>query len=203
MGFLAGLLGREPSGWNDHRRVSRLQAATRERTRRELISVAVRDALKIHDLPADCITADCLPSLTPTKERGLHIQLVFRDCRPRLLAYVVTLESAVKRRLRRLDPLSPSWITAVSWRFEPTNRTVSPEQPGPGESSASVAPAADDGRARAALALERLIQSGDEAFMSTVRGELVTATAFSPTLPMRAQPQGHVSGAQTSIATAD
>jgi hypothetical protein len=177
MGLVARLLGQEP--WDDHeeQRISRLQATTREQTRRELVSMAVRDTLKKHGLPPGCITADALPGVTPTRHRGVHIQLVFRDRQASLLAYVVALESAVKSRLQRLDPLAPAWVTGISWRFEPADRTVWPKLP---------APAKPEDRAQPAVALEALLEAGDEAFIPTHGGDAAAATAFSPTLPMRA-----------------
>jgi hypothetical protein len=72
------------------RGTSRLQATTRERTRRELISMAVRDTLKKHELAAGCITVDALPGFTATKHRGMHIQLVFREWQPNLLPWTGT-----------------------------------------------------------------------------------------------------------------
>jgi hypothetical protein len=186
MGLVERLLGRP--GKNDavdERGVSRLQSVTRERTRRELISMAVRDTLKKHGLADSAITAEALPSVTATKHRCMHIQLVFRDWQPSLLAYVVALESAVKERLHRLDPLSPSWITGMSWRFEPHDRKVWPQLPTPAPASTRVAPArpADAGRPQS---LEKLLRSGDEVFMGTVHAQLAAPADFSPTLPMRA-----------------
>jgi hypothetical protein len=186
MGLVARLLGRQrKNDVDDVRGVSRLQAVTRERTRRELISMAVRDTLKKHGLADGTVTADALPSVTAAKHRCMHIQLVFRDWQPSLLAYVVALESAVKERLHRLDPLSPSWITGVSWRFEPQDRTVWPKLPTLSPVSVPAAPArhTDPGRSQS---LEKLLRSGDAAFMTTVHGQLAASADFSPTLPMRA-----------------
>ncbi|MBK6006610.1 hypothetical protein JJB11_10945 [Ramlibacter ginsenosidimutans] len=188
MGLIARLLGRkEKDDDRDdaERGVSSLQAATRDRTRRELIAMALRDTLKKHGLVDGCITLDALPGFTSTRHRGMHIQLVFRDWQPSLLAYVVALESAVKGRLNRLDPLSPSWITGVSWRFEPRDRTVWPRLPVPGETSVSITAARHAGSLQSADTQKKLLKSGDDAFMPTAHGQLVAAPDFSPTLPMR------------------
>ena len=184
MGIFARLLGGDTKVEKEIRTGSRLQEATRERTRCELISMAVRDTLKRHGLAAGCITADALPSTTSGKHRGMHIQMIFRDWQPNLLAYVVALESAVRSRLERLDPLSPAWITGVSWRFEPKDRTVCPQLPAAAGSLAT-AGAANSVRVRPAAhqsiaALEKLLQSGDRQFSAAGR----TQADFSPTLPM-------------------
>jgi hypothetical protein len=185
MGLVARLLGREMKIDDGDRGTSRLQATTRERTRRELISMAVRDTLKKHELAAGCITVDALPGFTATKHRGMHIQLVFREWQPNLLSYVVALESAVKGRLQRLDPLSPSWITGVSWRFDPEDRAVWPKLPTPGQSVASLGAARSVDRLRSAMDRDKLLQSGSEVFLPAARAQPAAASDFSPTLPMR------------------
>jgi hypothetical protein len=182
MGLVARLLGTETR--DDERGMSRLQAATRERSRRELISTAVWDTLKKHGLPAGCVTVDALPGLTPTRHRGMHIQLIFRDWEPSQSSYVVALEAAVKSRLGRLDPLSPSWIIGMSWRFEPEDRTVWPRLPTPGQSSARTNAVRSLGCPAPTVDLRKLLQSGDVAFTFTARAQNASATEFSPTLPM-------------------
>ena len=184
MGLVARLLGRDTKAEQADRRMSQLQAATRERTRRELISMAVRDTLKKHGLPAGCITADALTSATSTRQRGMHIQFVFRDWQPSLLSYVVALELAVRERLQRLDPLSGAWITGASWRFDPHDRKAWPQLPNPGPSGVAPAPRRANDPARSAGALDKLLQAGDEAFLGA-RARQAVGADFSPTLPMR------------------
>jgi hypothetical protein len=184
MGLLARLLGK---GTKDDRvrGITRLQAGTREQTRRELISMAVRDILKKHGLPKGSITADALPGFTPSAQRGIHVQLVFRDSRPNLLSYVVAMESAVRRRLQSLDPLSPSWISGVSWRVEPTDPALWPQLPMPGQSGAPRHPARTADRTRPAAVVQQLLQSRHAAFKAAARVPGGAAPEFSPTLPMR------------------
>lgn len=162
--------------------LSRLQAATRERTRRELVTMAVRDTLKKHGLGATCLAADALPSTTASKQRGLHVQLVIRDWQPSLLSYVVAIEAAVKSRLERLDPLSATWVTGVSWRFEPQVRSEWPSLPVPGDPVAALQPPSVD-RARPAAA-PPVLHGLDDAPTPARRARHAPANAFSPTLPM-------------------
>lgn len=183
MRLVARLLGRETKN-DDERGISQLQATTRERTRRELISMAVRDTLKKHGLAAGCVTADALPSFTSAKHRGMHIQLVFRDWHPTLLSYVVALEAAVKERLHRLDPLSPAWITGLSWRFEPQDRSRWPQLPKLTPASASSASARGAPPVPGTAVMQELLQSGDEAFRRAGRQLDAASPEFSPTLPM-------------------
>lgn len=186
MGFVARLLGRKRKDNGEEGGISQLQAAMRERTRRELISMAVRDTLKKHGLSAGSVTADPLPSFTSSRHRGMHVQLVFRDWQPSLLSYVVALESAVKSRLERLDPLSPAWITGMSWRFEPKDRTVWPQLPPSGKSSANPIPVHRVDTTRSDAAFQNLLRTRDDDFMPTARQDLAVVPDFSPTLPMKA-----------------
>ena len=170
-----GILGRLLAGGtkdDGEGALSRLQATTREQTRRGLVATAVRDTLGRHGLAPGCITAEALPGTTAASQRGLHIQLVFRDWQPSLSSYVVSLESAVKSSLRRLDPLSPSWVTGMSWRFEPKNRALWPRLPAAAPSREGIG----------AVPLGTLLRSRDEAFMAAAPG--VSAADFRPTQPM-------------------
>jgi hypothetical protein len=184
MGLFARLLGRQPKKVDRDPGVSRLQEMSRERTRRELISMAVRDTLKRHRFADGCITSEALPGFTSAKHRGMHVQLVFRDGQPNMLGYVVALETAMRARLARLDPLSPSWIAGFSWRFEPADRTGWPQLPVPGRADAGAVRSGRAERPAPANALQELLRSGDEAFLPAGRAQRRRATDFSPTLPM-------------------
>lgn len=180
MGLVARLFGKTPKH-SQEQGLSRLQVETREQTRRELISMALRDTLKRHGLAAGCITADAMSGIVVGRQRGMHVQLVFKDWQPTVLSYVVALEQAFKARLRRLDPLSATWILGASWRFEPRDPMSWPQLPVAGERKvADVAqPVAVRGRPTASV--EGLLQSGDAAFRQ--RG--AAQADFGPTLPMQ------------------
>ena len=179
---MARLFGRTPRQ-SRGQKASRLQAASREQTRRELVAMALRDVLKRHGLAAGCITAEGLADPADSRQDGVHIQLVYRDGQSNLLAYVLALEAAVKSRLERLDPLSPAWITGLSWRFEPKDRARWPQLPHMARSAFVPAAAMGRGGRSAAGALDALLRTGDAAFQHKVAAQL----EFSPTLPMKAR----------------
>lgn len=156
---------------------SRLAFATREQTRRELIAMAVRDTLKKHGIAAGCIAGEALEVVAAGRERGMHLQLVFKDWQPSLLSYVVALEASIRARLLRLDPLSANWITGVSWRFEPGQQW--PQMPSGKWTAASTA-ARQALRTGTRRSVEKLLESGDTAFGAGAR-----TPDFSPTLPMQ------------------
>lgn len=178
MGLVARLFGRTSTTPQD-RGYSRLQTSSRDQTRRELIAMAVRDTLKKHGLGSARITADAVPGIAGNRHAGMHIQLVLRAWEPALLSYVVGLQEAVRQRLLRLDPLSPSWVAGVSWRFEPDDAGRWPQLPTAGKWNAVAAAPAVPAR-RSTANLDKLLQSGDAAY-----GQRAAANSdFSPTLPM-------------------
>lgn len=80
MGFLARFFGPAPKTSQENK-MSQLQASTREQTRRQLLTMALRDTLKRNGLTADCLTAEAVAGAVPGRGRGMHVQLVFRDLR--------------------------------------------------------------------------------------------------------------------------
>lgn len=180
MGLLASLFGKKQKEPAEDRGMTRLQIATREQTRRELITMALRDALKRHGLAHDCVAARGLTATTADGQRGMHIQLVWKEGQPALAAYVVAIELAVKAGLRRLDPLSSSWLSGFSWRFEPSDRTKWPQFPQPRPRTAAALASSVTVR-KSTDGLEKLLPAGDDAH----RHKQATQGEFSPTLPMQ------------------
>ncbi|AEG92122.1 hypothetical protein [Ramlibacter tataouinensis] len=179
MGLLSRIFGEADKAAREGR-TSRLADATREQTRKELIAMAVRDTLKKHGIPPTCITAEARPGMVAGRPRGVHLQLVFREWQPELLAYVVAIESTVRARLLRLDPLSQAWVTGVSWRFEPTDARQWPQLPAASQASPAPASAAKGASTSSKDTLEKLLGSGEGLF----GGRAGKREDFSPTVPM-------------------
>ncbi len=141
--------------------------------------MALRDTLKRYGLPAGSITVETLPGSTAGREGTIHVQLVFRHGQPKLLSYAISLEVALRSRLARLDPLSPAWITGLSWRFEPEDCALWPHLPANGPLN-SVSTLGRLTPKSPKVSLDGLLSSGDPAFRDPGQGHL----EFSPTLPM-------------------
>lgn len=180
MGFLASLFGKRPKHLKDPK-LSQLQAATREQTRRQLLAMALRDTLKRNDLAADCITAEGVAGGMAGRDRGMHVQLIFSEWQPGLLSYVVALEQAFRATLRRLDPLSPTWMLGITWRFEPRNPMSWPQLPTPRQRKLAELAQAVSVSGGAKASRDTLLQSGDAAF----RKRSAAPGDFAPTQPMQ------------------
>ena len=129
MQFIRDLLGRKkrPSALT----TIRDRDSHRQQTRRELLSMALRDTLKKNGIPQSWISVETQVALTNTRERGIHLRLVLHECQPGVVQYAIPLQRAVTARLHRLDPLSASWMTGVSWRFAVSDTSLPPELPPP------------------------------------------------------------------------
>jgi hypothetical protein len=101
----------------------------REDTRRELLGIALRDTLRKHGIPPHWITLETHAAITANRIRGMHLRLVVREWQPRFLAYTVALQKAVLARLIRLDPLAPSWMAGISWKFDVVDNGQCPALP--------------------------------------------------------------------------
>jgi hypothetical protein len=169
----------QPQAATDQRNQVRLDAS-----RRELLSMAVNDTLKKNSIPKTWITAEASPTLTARKERGLHLRLVVREWQPTLLEYGFALQKLIKAHMTRLDPLSPQWITGISWKFELVDETNCPTMPAPTYWQAVAAHSAAQAQrtrkaAESRVALERLIEGGDRR-----RSQSPEQDGWAPTQPM-------------------
>jgi hypothetical protein len=161
--------------------MSQLQASTREQTQRQLLTMALRDTLKRNGMVPGWLTAEAVLGSDSGRGRGMHVQLVLREWEPDLLPYVVSLEHAFRTTLRRLDPLSPSWMLGITWRFEPNNPLTWPQLPPAGQNRrAQMARSATATTASRKALLDTLLLSGDVAFPRRGSGD------FTPTQPMQA-----------------
>lgn len=104
---------------------------SREDTRRQLLTMAVRDTLLKHGIPSHWISAEPVPAITSGRVPGMHLRLVVREWNPELLGYTVALQRAIQARLIRLDALSHSWMAGVSWKYDVVDDSTCPALPPP------------------------------------------------------------------------
>jgi hypothetical protein len=112
----------------------------RNQTRRNLVNIAVRDALKKHGVPAKWISTSILNWNLGKGRAGLHVQFSMDEWHPRFLPYMVAFQRAVRERLIRLDPLSRDWLVGTSWKMEPANGGYCPGMPDPAYWASSAQP---------------------------------------------------------------
>lgn len=148
-------------------------------SRRELLTMAVRDTLRRHGIPAEWIHAEANPVLTRRSVRAIQLRLVARHWDPALITCVVALQKSIAARLARLDPASAEWLAGISWKFEPEDESLCPTLPSADfwQDDSRPAPARVSVRGDDAEWKQRLAE-GDRAFAGQGRN------AFGPTEPM-------------------
>lgn len=184
MNFIARLLGRQAQAQVPT--LASTALTSRDATRRELASMALRDTLRKHGIPQGWIAGEASPVLTARKERGVHLRLVLRHWHPALPSCLVALQKSIAGRLHRLDPLSCDWLVGISWKFELADETACPALPQPTYwDDARPQQAAATAKAQRAAperseAVKRMLAQRDEAFADRAR----PSNDFSPTQPM-------------------
>ena len=128
MGLIDRWTSRPPRA-RAHPPVSVASLQLRDETRRELLTMAVRETLRKNGIPAHWFATEAVSTLTPGRQRGMQLRLVFREWQPQMLAYTVALQRAIEGRLLRMDPLSPGWLAGITWKFEPSDDRQCPDLP--------------------------------------------------------------------------
>ena len=101
-----GLIDRwtnRPPRVNAHPPISVASQQLRDETRRELLTMAVRETLRKNGIPAHWFATEAVSTLTAARQRGMQLRLVFREWQPQMLAYTVALQRAIEGRLLRMD----------------------------------------------------------------------------------------------------
>jgi hypothetical protein len=86
--------------------------------RREVMAVAVREAMARCGYKRDAV----VPSFTPVKDQDgqvrYQVKLLLRDCNAEAISQMISLETAIRRRAATVDPMSKDWMSAIVWQFE-------------------------------------------------------------------------------------
>jgi hypothetical protein len=110
-------------------RQSRMQGL--DGTRRQLLAVAVRETLRKHGIPPTWVSLEARATATAGRERGMHLRLVLREWDARFPAYMIALQKEVGVALRRIDPMSATWLAGTSWSFDLVDDGECPKLPSP------------------------------------------------------------------------
>jgi hypothetical protein len=178
MSFWASLFGTE----HKTRANAIAQRQSTRESRRETLSIAVRQTLTAHGIPHAWLGAETLPASTSTEPNGLHLRLVIRHTHPDFLANLYSLERAIQAQLLQLDPQYTRWAMGTSWRIEVPLGTPFGDLPRAGfwRPTAPSLTQAVPPKMTAKQRVAQAIQARDSAFAKTT----MDAPEFSPTQPM-------------------
>lgn len=87
-------------------------------TRRQLVQVLLRDALRKYGIPPRWI--DCQMMLVSSRSRGpgMYVRLVVRQWDDRLLNYAQAFQTALMVEITRFEPQASQWLHGISWQLE-------------------------------------------------------------------------------------
>ena len=87
-------------------------------TRRQLVQVLLRDALRKYGIPPRWI--DCQMLLVNSRSRGpgMYVRLVVREWDERLMDYAYAFQNALMVEITRFEPLAAQWLHGISWQLD-------------------------------------------------------------------------------------
>jgi len=98
-------------------------------TRRHLVQVLLRDAMRKYGIPLPWI--DCQMLLVSSRSRGpgMYVRLVVRHWDDRLLKYAFAFQNALMEEITRFEPGAAQWLHGISWQLEVAETCPNPTMP--------------------------------------------------------------------------
>ena len=98
-------------------------------TRRHLVQVLLRDAMRKYGIPLPWI--DCQMLLVSSRSRGpgMYVRLVVRHWDERLLKYAFAFQNALMEEITRFEPGAAQWLHGISWQLEVAQTCPNPTMP--------------------------------------------------------------------------
>lgn len=123
--LIKNLLGRNtpPDSVSTHSRPPAEAQATIEdgsenSTRRQLVYVLLRDALRRYGIPARWIECQMLVVSSRSRGPGMYIRLVLKHWDYRMMNYTHAFQKALLTDIERFEPNSSVWLHGISWQLE-------------------------------------------------------------------------------------
>lgn len=155
-------------------------------TRRHLVQVLLRDAMRKYGIPPRWI--DCQMLLVSSRSRGpgMYVRLVVRQWDDRLMKYAFAFQNALMVDITHFEPQAAQWLHGISWQLDVGD--TCPDQTMPDKSYwAEPAPAARPSRS-APLATPLPATAPIAAAAAMHPGAAMPAPPEQPTSPAAAKP---------------
>lgn len=124
MSLLKKMFGSKPAGASYSRAsqppdsIDDSSLGSRNAARRDLVHVALRDAMLRHGIPSEWIECRTLSMVQSNKSTGTYVTLIVRGGQDRLLPYVLAFQASLRQELERFDPRLDDWLRGLAWQFE-------------------------------------------------------------------------------------
>jgi hypothetical protein len=172
-------------------------ATSREAIRRQVVQMALRDALRQHSVPAASLECQVVKTAGPGP--GLHLLLTIRQEETRILGFASAFQQSVLAQLRKFDAGVSDWLHGVSWQLadKPADRPAATAVIAPAAVPAAVEPEVAGAAERTEAAASKAAAREDLERMFAIRDEelkrgrsdgehddfQMTQPAFEPTRP--------------------
>lgn len=90
---------------------------SRNGARRDLVKLALRDAMRKHGVPSDWIDCRTLSAVTRQGISGMHVQFLVRKADQEVLNYVHAFQESFWQEIESIDPQAREWLFSVGWEF--------------------------------------------------------------------------------------
>lgn len=87
-------------------------------TRRQLVQVLLRDALRKYGIPPRWIDCQMLLVDSRSKGPGMYVRLVVRQWDDRLMNYAFAFQNALMIEITRFEPQATQWLHGISWQLD-------------------------------------------------------------------------------------
>ena len=119
-------------------------------TRRQLVQVLLRDALRKYGIPPRWIDCQMLLVDSRSKGPGMYVRLVVRQWDDRMMNYAFAFQNALMVEITRFEPQATQWLHGISWQLDVAETCPHRDMPDKSYWSEPAAPAARVAPARAA-----------------------------------------------------
>jgi hypothetical protein len=87
-------------------------------SRRQLVQMLLRDAMRRHGVPAHWIECQTLTVASRSRGPGMYVRLVMRHWDQRLMAYAYAIQNVLLQDVADADPKAPEWLHGISWQLD-------------------------------------------------------------------------------------
>jgi hypothetical protein len=115
-------------------------------TRRQLVQVLLRDALRKYGIPPRWIDCQMLLVDSRSKGPGMYVRLVVRQWDDRLMSYAFAFQNALMVEITRFEPQATQWLHGISWQLDGAETCPHRDMPDKSFWSEPAKPAAPAGR---------------------------------------------------------
>ncbi|RYG12784.1 MAG: hypothetical protein EON92_07375 [Burkholderiales bacterium] len=95
-----------------------IEEGSENATRRQLVFVLLRDALRRYGIPTRWVECQMLVVSSRSRGQGMYLRLVLKHWDYRMMNYLHAFQTALLVDIERFEPQSADWLHGISWQLE-------------------------------------------------------------------------------------